>query len=173
MTERPKRKPNRLSGYDYSQSGAYFVTICTKNRAELFGSVIAGSPVPCRPLTAGRNYVELNEIGNVVETAITHNNRDGIVIDHYIVMPNHIHMLVIIGETGDRGRSPLHMLIRNMKAYVTKKIGFSPWQKSFHDHIIRNENDYIRIAEYIESNPITWEQDCFHPTKNDMSKIKG
>ena len=52
-----------------------------------------------------------------------------------------------------------------MKGYATKQIGYSIWQKSFHDHIIRNEQDYIRIAEYIENNPINWEKDCFYTGK--------
>ena len=210
MRELPRRKPNRLAGYDYSQNGAYFVTICTKNREELFGSVVTvGATVPGRPLTVSsdppqtvpdRPQVVLNDIGDTVETAILHNNRNDFIIDRYVIMPNHIHMIVVMssetgdrgqrgetgdrgqrgetgdrgqrgetgdrgqrGETGDRGRSPLQTVIRNMKAYITKKIGFSPWQKSFHDHIIRNEKDYLRIAEYIESNPEIWEKDCFHP----------
>jgi REP element-mobilizing transposase RayT len=101
MKELPQRKPNRLAGYDYSQSGAYFVTICTKNRAELFGSV--------GPTVLGRPQVELSETGDIVHTAILHNNRNDILIDRYIIMPNHIHMIV---ETGDRGRSPLQTIIR-------------------------------------------------------------
>jgi REP element-mobilizing transposase RayT len=78
-------------------------------------------------------------------------------------MPNHIHMIIIIdSEAGDRGRSPLQTIIRNMKAYVSKQIGFSPWQKSFHDHIIRNEEDFNSIAEYIDNNPSNWADDCFY-----------
>ena len=170
MKELPKRKPNRLKNYDYSQNGAYFVTICAKNREELFGSVVpVGATVPGRP------QVVLNDIGDAVETAILHNNRNDFIIDRYVIMPNHIHMIVVMSseagdrgrvEAGDRGRSPLQTEIRNMKAYITKKIGFSPWQKSFHDHIIRDENGYRRIAEYVENNPQTWTEDCFYTGGN-------
>ena len=158
LRELPQRKHNRLKEYDYSQKGAYFVTICTKDRAELFGTVAVGATVP------GRLVVELNDIGIIVDTTILHNNKNEVIIDHYVIMPNHIHLIIVISpETGDRGRSPLQTIIRNMKAYITKRIGFSPWQKSFHDHIIRNDDDYQKIAEYIKNNPDTWAEDCFYP----------
>ena len=163
------------------------MTICARNRAELFGAItpcdvgatahdprvsnIVGAISPDRPhvkfvgaTVPGRPHVKLSDIGKVIRTAILRNHRNNVIIDRYVVMPNHIHMIMIMSsETGDRGRSPLQTIIRNMKAYITKQIGFSPWQKSFHDHIIRNERDYLRIAEYIENNPVTWEHDCFHP----------
>ena len=181
MINLPQRKKNRLQNYDYSQCGAYFVTICAKDRANLFGEIV-GATVPGRPNTQYYPntqyrpntryypntaqycpYVHLNEIGEIINIAILHNNRNGIIIDKYVIMPNHIHMIVVIEtQAGDRGRSPLQTIIRNMKAYVTKQIGFSPWQKSFHDHIIRNEKDYLRIAKYIENNPAKWEEDYFY-----------
>jgi REP element-mobilizing transposase RayT len=189
MRELPRRKRNRLAGYDYRQNGAYVVTICAKDRAELFGTIVpgtnVGATVPGRPnkSVSGHPHIQLTELGKIVDTAIQHNNRAGITIDRYVVMPNHVHMIVMItdengmdfgtgndGRTtgggkypaGDRGRSPLQMIIRNMKSYVSKQIGFSPWQKSFHDHIIRNEDEYFRIAQYIQDNPINWKQDCFY-----------
>jgi REP element-mobilizing transposase RayT len=122
--------------------------------------------------------MELSELGKITDGAIRHNNRDGVLIDCYVVMPNHIHIIFVLsspadgrgnadrrGNAGDRGRSPLQIVVRNMKAYITKQIGFSPWQKSFHDHIIRNEDEYVRIAEYIETNPEHWEQDVFFNAK--------
>jgi REP element-mobilizing transposase RayT len=118
--------------------------------------------------------VELSELGKITDDAIRHNNRDGVLIDRYVIMPNHIHIIFVLsspsggrgatdrrGNAGDRGRSPLQIVVRNMKAYITKQIGFSPWQKSFHDHIIRDEDEYVRVAEYIETNPGHWEQDVF------------
>ena len=182
MKKLPQRKPNRLAGFDYSHSGAYFVTICTKNRANLFSEiVIVGATVPGRPHNNCRQpddcrpcipIVKLTELGKIIETAISQNNRNGVKIDQYVIMPNHIHMIVVIGsemgkrgETDDRGRSPLQMIIRNMKAYITKQIGFPFWQKSFHDHIIRNENEYCRIANYIRNNPSNWKGDCFYVGK--------
>jgi REP element-mobilizing transposase RayT len=157
MRELPVRKPNRLSGYDYSQNGAYFVTICTRNREKLFGKIV-GATVPGRPC------MELSELGKIINSAIVYYNASNEnMFAKYVIMPNHIHLIIDITQSaGDRGRSPLHNIVRNLKSFVTKNAGFSPWQKSFHDHIIRCEQDFIRIAEYIENNPLTWEQDCFY-----------
>ena len=159
MRELPQRKPIRLAGYDYRRNGAYFVTICTKNRAQLFGTI-----PPADAMNPGRPQFKLSNIGEIVHTAIVHNNRNGVIIDCFVVMPDHIHMIVCMSsETGDRGRSPLQTIIRNMKAYITKQIGFSPWQKSFHDRIIRDKSEYLRIVAYIENNPIAWQHDRFGP----------
>jgi REP element-mobilizing transposase RayT len=156
MKELPVRKAIRLKGYDYSGTGYYFVTICIKDRHELLGQIV-GATVPGRP------FVELSELGSHVDSAITYYSTNNLVgIDKYVIMPNHIHMIIVIPkETGDRGRSPLPHIVRNLKSYVTKKAGFSPWQKSFHDHIIRNEADYMRIWQYIDDNPATWAEDTY------------
>jgi len=158
MRELRTRKRNRLKGYDYSRNGAYFVTFCIKDRLCLLGSIV-GATAP------GRLQMQLTQLGEIVAETIQVANRNDVTIDRYVVMPNHIHLIVILrSQTGDRGRSPLQHIVRNIKSYVTKNIGFSPWQKSFHDHIIRNEDDYHRIAEYIENNPARWEDDCFYVT---------
>jgi REP element-mobilizing transposase RayT len=174
MCELPVRKPNRLQEYDYGQNGMYFVTICVKDRAELLGTIEparppsgVGATVPGRPPSSARAapYCELSELGGYVDDAIMYYNarNGGIFFDKYVIMPNHIHTIIVIrSRAGDRGRSPLQCIVRNLKSYVTKKIGFSPWQRSFHDHIIRDEQDYNRISEYIKSNPANWEQDQFY-----------
>ena len=86
-------------------------------------------------------------------------------VDHYVVMPNHIHLLLQI-NTDENGRPmvapTISIVVQQMKGYVTKQLGRSIWQKLFHDHVIRNENDYRIIWEYIENNPTQWEQDCFY-----------
>lgn len=82
-------------------------------------------------------------------------------------MPNHIHMILTLAE--DRGRTmcaPTHrptipQIVHGMKEAITKTVGFPIWQKSYHDHIIRNEADYLRIWEYIDTNPIKWREDCY------------
>jgi putative transposase len=159
MTILPSRKPNRLEGYDYSLNGAYFVTICAKDRTEIFSHITESA-------IQGRPQVRLTEIGKCVYETILAASHGDVTIDRYVIMPNHIHMIVVIhAETGDRGRSPLQIIVRNIKSFVTKQIGYSPWQKSFHDHIIRNEKDHVRIAEYIENNPVMWEGDCFNPLR--------
>jgi len=158
MREMTKRKPNRILNHDYRQNGAYFVTFCVKDRHEILGEIV-GATVPGRP-----NIIKLSEIGKTVDDAIMYYNENlqGVVFDRYVIMPNHIHAIVVIRhETNGEVRSPLQYIVRNLKSYVTKKTGFSLWQKSFHDHIIRDKSDYNRISEYIENNHANWENDCF------------
>jgi REP element-mobilizing transposase RayT len=174
----PVRKRNRLKNYDYRKNGAYFVTICVQDRREILGEIVGdptaiagdapavGATVPVARVSElpGRPCVELSELGKCIDNAIMYynTNNNDVFFDKYVIMPNHIHMIVIIrSETGDRGRSPLQYVVRNLKSYITKQIGFSIWQKSFHDHIIRNDHEYNRIVEYIENNPQNWEQDYF------------
>jgi REP element-mobilizing transposase RayT len=78
-------------------------------------------------------------------------------------MPNHIHAIIInVSETGGAGPAPtLSVIIGGYKSSVSHLCGYSLWQRSFHDHVIRNERAYCRIAQYIENNPSTWETDCF------------
>ena len=164
MKEFPVRKQVRLRNYDYSQAGCYFVTICVKDKHELLGTLVGATVL-------GRPYVELSELGYSVDSAIDFYNANSIaIIDKYVIMPNHIHMIIVIRptagdrgrETGDRGRSPLQHIVRNLKSYVTKTVGFSPWQRSFHDHIIRNDEDYLRIWQYIDENPARWFEDVYY-----------
>jgi len=151
-----QRKRNRLQGYCYSQNGAYFVTICAKDRLKLFGTFV-GATDPGRP------YVELTELGKCINETIVHTNRKDVTIEKYVIMPNHLHIIIVLcAETGDRGRAPLQVVVRNIKSFPTKQIGYSPWQKSFHDHIIRNEKEYQKIWQYIDTNQQNWEKDCFY-----------
>ena len=171
--EPQKRKNLRLENYDYAQAGCYFVTLCVKDGHEMLGKIDAGATVPGRPQHIRINC-KLSDIGKVVDSAILHNNRNGVKVDHYVIMPNHIHMIIAIQpEAGDRGRSPLQMIIRNLKAYVTKQIGFSIWQKFFHDHIIRNEAEYQKIWQYIDKNSEKWQEDCYYPAKKAELDNKG
>jgi REP element-mobilizing transposase RayT len=151
MVELPYRKPNRLAGYDYSRNGAYFVTICTKDRHELFSRILNGRPI-------------LTEYGLTVEYEIKNipKIRKECVISKFVIMPNHIHMIAqIVGGDGNRPASISNM-VQGFKGAVTRRIGFSIWQRSFHDHIIRSADEYARIAEYIETNPGNWEEDYFY-----------
>ena len=155
----PQRKPNRLAGYDYSQNGAYFITLCVKGRHEILWD----------PVGARTTRPSLSEIGLVVETAIKNipNIYETVFLENYTVMPNHIHMILRIDDQNGRAlRAPtISTVINQVKGYATKQIRYSIWQKLFHDHIIRNENEYHRIAEYIQNNPLNWEQDCFYTAK--------
>jgi len=154
--EFPKRKEIRLKGYDYSQSGAYFVTICVKDRQHLFGKVVGTTAL-------GRPYVELTPLGQCVADTIENANKGNVNIDKYTIMPNHLHMIVILNaQPDDRGRSSLQQVVRNIKSYVTKWAGYSFWQPRYYDHIVRDEADYRRIWEYIDNNPMQWEEDVYY-----------
>ena len=158
--EFPKRKPNRLKNYDYSQPNAYFITICTKNKETLFWEHVGAS-------IARPEKVCLSPYGRIVEEAISNIQTvyPAISVDNYVIMPNHIHLLLQI-RTDENGRAMLaptiSIVIQQMKGYVTKRIGSSIWQKLFHDHVIRDEAGYLKIWNYIEGNPSKWEEDCFY-----------
>jgi len=151
----PVRKQNRLKGYDYSQNGIYFVTMCSKDKHELFSHIVVGDGL-ARP--------ELTDIGNEICNVIDYvNNRyNQCKIIQYVIMPNHVHLLIQIA--GRASPSPtVGNIVGGIKSGVSRIVGFSPWQRSFHDHIVRNEEDYSRIAEYIQNNPALWQDDCFYP----------
>ena len=158
--EFPKRKPNRLKNYDYSQPNAYFITICTKNKETLFWEHVGAS-------IARPEKVCLSPYGRIVEEAISNIQTvyPAISVDNYVIMPNHIHLLLQI-HTDENGRAMLaptiSIVIQQMKGYVSKRIGSSIWQKLFHDHVIRDEAGYLKIWNYIEGNPSKWEEDCFY-----------
>jgi len=156
--EMSARKPMRLQGYDYSQNGMYFITVCVKNRNVFLWNNVRADII--RPYETPI----LSEYGMVVDEAI---NRievcyPGIKVDKYCIMPNHIHLLILI-SSDDSGRiisaPTLSMIIGQMKRTISKEIGFSIWQKSFYEHIIRNEKGYQKIWQYIDENPMKWELD--------------
>ena len=103
--ELPVRKNIRLRGYDYSQAGCYFVTTCAKDRHELFGSIDVGATVLGRP-----PEVALSALGECIDSAIRFTDNNGVAIKNYIIMPNHLHMIIAI-NTGDRGRATLRCVI--------------------------------------------------------------
>jgi len=160
--ELPKRKPNRLIGYDYSKNGAYFVTICTKNKEHILWDVGAGIARP--------NQIKLSKYGEIIENAIINISQkySMVNVDKYVVMPNHIHMLLSVCDKSGRAMlaPTISQVVQQFKGAVTKQIGQSVWQKLFHDHIIRNQKDYSKIWEYIDHNPQNWERDCFYSTIN-------
>ena len=156
----PKRKPNRLKSYDYSMPGAYFVTICTKERKCILWETV-GASIACP------QDVILSHPGKIVDAAIRGipKHYPAITVDKYVIMPNHIHLLLQIH--GDQNgnpvsTSPVSIVIQQMKGYVTKQLGCSIWQKLYHDHVIRDEQDYRMIWNYIEGNPMKWTEDCFY-----------
>lgn len=182
MAEYPRRKLLRLQGYDYSKNGAYFVTICTQNREPIFGTVGA-DPVSARLTT---NSLSAKLISEIFEKVIC-SYRD-VYCPNYVVMPNHFHAIIVIDkdygkyfintpdpERADTGSAPtISEVMQSFKRYSTTEYtklvrqGVLPpfdkkiWQRSFHDHIIRNEKDFQAIYKYIDENPVNWENDCFY-----------
>jgi REP element-mobilizing transposase RayT len=166
------RKTTRLPGYDYSQPGYYFVTICTHRRRCCLGEVVEG-------------VMRLSELGEVVQDAwkdlpqhYTYVN-----LDEFVIMPNHVHGIVQIMEidqiTGRGGflnpplqqRHDLSEIIRGFKTWsarnanrLTNTPGAHVWQRSFYDHIIRDEDDLNAIRNYIRYNPLKWETDSEYGT---------
>jgi REP element-mobilizing transposase RayT len=201
MTYNPdihKRQSIRLKGYDYSQSGLYFITICCYQRECLFGNIINSQMI-------------LNNFGQLIkeEWLKSAEIRKEIELDDFVIMPNHFHGIVIINQeinshfmkndvdfqdnnVGANGRSPLQQiqssppkismkpksissLIAGFKSATTKKINVirnthqNPvWQRNYYDHIIRNDESLARIREYVQNNPLSWENDQLHP--NNPSK---
>jgi len=161
------RKPNRLKDYDYSQEGCYYVTICTEDKTNYFGSVADEKMI-------------LNKYGNIAHEnwlKILEHFED-VSLDEFIVMPNHVHGIIVIVNEDNAGNAYMHSLpntsrtkmllsriIQQYKSSVSRNIRkiyhlktFS-WQKSFYDHIIRDEKDLSNIREYIYHNALKWELD--------------
>ena len=171
--ELPRRKPNRLPEYDYSRAGYYFITVCTKDkRPVLWAPAIYGSTLQTgdvgadiiRPIRTS----PLSGLGSMVEQAIREipAHYSNVRLDKYVVMPNHIHLILAIDQSVGRMISAptksLSTIVGSMKRYTSKMVGFPLWQKSFHDHVIRNEADYLRVWDYIDTNPQKWNEDCYY-----------
>ena len=162
MNELPKRKHIRLSEYDYSQNGAYFITICTKDRRRLLSQIsTVGAGVLDRP------SVKLLPHGVVADQYIRQMNDfyDWLCVDAYVIMPNHIHLLLRIenGRSGTpaptKGNALLERFVSTFKRFCNREYGENIWQRSFHDHVIRDQADYDEVYRYIENNPTQWELD--------------
>ena len=159
----------RLKGYDYRQNGAYFVTVCCIHHRCLLGTIqtVGRGDDPAGDSTAP-SWIP-SDYGTVVERHITRIH--GLV--NYVIMPNHIHMIIQIDDGFDLRRdgtapppssrpTSLSDRVRIFKTLVTKQIGHSIFQTSFHDRIIRNEAEYQKIWRYIEEYPLRWELDKYY-----------
>lgn len=159
------RKSIRLKGFNYSSNEAYFVTICTKNREYLFGDIVDGKMV-------------LNQYGEITDKTLKLlSKRFPVEIDTYQIMPNHIHMIIIVGAIHEsphdtrahrdaplQKRSLLSQIIGFLKMNSSKSIhqmdrNLPVWQRNYYEHIIRNEKELYKIREYITLNPLMWERD--------------
>lgn len=186
------RRSIRLQGYDYSQNGAYYVTLCTQNRECLFGEIVKGEMI-------------LNEYGKIVEQCWNNlsNHYDNIELDAYVIMPNHFHGIILITDTVDnvdnvdnvgaihvgaihelplrkspiqspqqRRKMLLPKIVGRFKMNSAKQInqmrntpGISVWQRNYYEHIIRNDKSLENIRNYIINNPSEWYYDDYNPKK--------
>lgn len=148
MDNLPKRKQIRLKDYDYSQNGYYFITICTHNKQNTLSDICRGG-------------VLLRPFGEIAEKTM-HDLKDRyrVQIPSYVIMPNHIHMILIIDRAEQSPAPTVSDIICAYKSLTTKAAnkynnthGQKLWQRSYYEHIIRNENDYLEILKYITQNP--------------------
>jgi REP element-mobilizing transposase RayT len=182
MTYNPEshhRRSIRIKGHDYSQAGAYFVTVCVKDRACLFGFITNGQ-------------MQLNLPGQMVTKWWFElpNKFCNVEVDEFVVMPNHIHGIIkIVGadlrvcpdgddkhtETGEHTGSPLHRMVQWFKTMSTNdyirgindhgwdRFNGKLWQRNYYEHIIRNDLELHAIREYISYNPLGWDNDDENP----------
>ena len=163
-TPRPCRKTIRLQSYDYSQAGAYFVTICTAQRQPLFGKII---PLPSNAVGAGPRpaRVELSPYGEIVAQIWDDlpNHNSGLSLGPFIIMPDHIHGILILEGRAGLGPAPTSIpeLVRQLKSFSARKINKisnepkrAIWQRDYYEHILRNQQDCDEAAGYIAGNPV-------------------
>lgn len=168
MSNLPQRKQTRLVGHDYTAAGGYFVTLCAYQRQHLFGTI-------------SEETMQLSAIGRLVEEewAATPLHRPNIQLDVFVIMPNHIHGLVFVQESSprptDRAQhaAPLRAgslgaFVRAYKSAVRRRVGIELghqeplWQRNYYEHIIRNADEYDKIAAYIINNPANWKSDSLN-----------
>lgn len=237
------RRSIRLQGYDYAQAGAYFVTICTHNRQPLFGQIVGAGLAPAHDQNQNPAHMQVNEIGKIANDQWMQipNRFAGVSVDVFVVMPNHIHGIIVIDDDGDldfgrpgigqpqglplrdrdgqpqcgqphdgqpgfgqpRGlplqerdglpvrerdgltvqqpdglgrRKTLGDIVGAYKSLVVHEclalyksnnqtMG-KIWQRNYYEHIIRDEESYLKIAQYILDNPAKWETDTLYAGGN-------
>ena len=159
--ELPKRKPTRLKGFDYSSSGYYFITICTHERKPIFSKITKKEFVPAQ------NH--LTALGQIAEAQLLELEEKyaHVQVHKHIIMPNHIHAIIILNKpTEPHSLTTLSDIVCAYKSMTTRlchQLQSGPiFQTSFHDHIIRGQQDYMKIWQYIDSNAEKWENDCFY-----------
>jgi len=174
MKEYTRRNTLRLQGYDYSRAGTYFITICAKNSEAMFGKIV-------------ENKMKLSEYGKIAEQELQKTAEiQNLDLSQFVIMPNHVHFIVTITKPQPVGAdaksartsssksaqvsSPkssaksisISSFVRSYKAALSRKLGFSLWQRSFYDRVIQCEEEHKIIARYIINNPSTWAKDKFY-----------
>ena len=148
----PARKHPRLKNYDYRQNGCYHLTICVKDRQPILSRVIPADNPALRP------QIEYSNTGKIVDQYIQNIPMvyPGVSLDHYVIMPNHVHLLLTLPV---QNVTPVSTIIRSLKRMVNKALGQSIWQDSFFDVVIRSNSMYQCEWAYIDNNPDKWSED--------------
>lgn len=170
LNPRYNRRSIRLKGFDYTVSGAYFITICTYERECWLGDVIDETFHP-------------SQYGDVVDVAWKDlpSHYSTIELDAFVVMPNHVHGIILLGDSVGAGfkpaptgvkRLPLSEVVRGFKTFSARRVielrstpGNRVWQRIYYEHIIRDEASLNPIRQYIISNPEQWALDHENPTQ--------
>ncbi|MBQ7357916.1 MAG: hypothetical protein IJW65_04190 [Clostridia bacterium] len=172
MSELPKRKPTRLKHFDYSSAGAYFVTICTQDRKRVLSEIVRPNFTDANEILVADSVgeglappeVRLTEIGKIAEEQLLllENRYPNLTIDNYVIMPDHIHIIVLLRGTGGASPSPtVHDIVCTFKSLTSRlckqRHGIGKmFQRSCAEHVIRDQKDYEIRRKYIYENPIKW-----------------
>ena len=169
----PQRKSNRLHGYDYSEARCYFITICTYNRMESLSRICRGDP-------RGRPQVQLTALGQIADAAfLSVQNLYGVSFDKSVMMPNHVHFILnmAVERATARVAPTVGQVVGAYKSIIARewialcsREGLRAnkiWQRNYYDHIIRKEQDYREIWNYIDTNPLKWDQDRFYTNRQE------
>ena len=189
--EKYKRHSIRIQGYDYSKEGMYFITICTQYRKKILCRIDEYNKNACRGRSCACPNLKKNVISNKYEEEYIENVKlylynfgkivkeeleridaiyNNVKIDKYVIMPNHIHFIIEIKRASTRLAPTINEIIRDKKSRTTleyirkirKPYNKRIWQRNYYEHIIRNEDEYWKIIEYIENNPIGWKNDEYN-----------
>ena len=167
----PNRKPNRLPPFDYGTGGIYSVTICTQDRRCILSRISGEAAIPVGGDVLDAPKVVLTQYGRIIEKYIKQLNNfyNYISIEKYVIMPNHIHILINVCGSGASGTSPptkqhsvVPQFVSTLKRFCNKEIGQNIFQRSFHDHIVRDMDDYVAVWQYIDNNPLKWQLDKYY-----------
>lgn len=155
-----QRKSPRLANYDYSSNGLYFITFCTENKENTLSKVVGGGVFDAPEIV-------LSEIGMITKRQIESINKTSYAkVIHFVVMPNHVHMLLQIESAPSHGNhvaanAAIPHIMSTLKRFIHRQSEKTVFQRSYHDHVVRTEEDFLRIWEYIDTNPQKWQQDRY------------
>lgn len=164
----------RLKNFDYSQPGAYFITVCSFQRQNVFGNINSAE-------------MSLNQYGEIVKSAWSQlpQHFPLMVCDSFVAMPNHIHCIIVLNGLMNAAQSTqtktpeLYNIVRCLKIFSTREInalrntpGATVWQRNYYERVIRNEDELNRIRTYIISNPMLWMHDKENPDHTGISKLE-